>query len=278
MVDLASHLVQANDSVRYFAGISPEAVHSRVASLALAAASPEKFTGESGGFLFVFSDKKLSEDAAVIKKVDEAKYYLKGFMSLVTAKLFSDNKDNVQAAFKIPPSRVKEVATHLPLMTSFESSQLNNKKHTTTTEFSTKFVEAALNLSIGNDLVAVKGVTDWLHTMGNQIKISAKVTSTNYVITVFSGIIEVLAVGGVIDVEPQLCVSGATLSITEIKASVAGCVKTQSFTLNYEGVKFRASLNMDAMQDSKVKEAVDSLVTDGTVKTIEDSKNYFGVS
>ena len=197
-------------------------------------------------------------------------------MSLVTAKLFNNHAGDMQAAFTIPPSTLKDIATHLPLISSFSSSHLANHKQTTAAEFSTDFLKLALNLSIGNDVGALKNVTDWLGTLGKQITVSASSTKNTYNVTVFSGMIEVTGVGSVINVEPQFCISGASLSVTDIKAAVSGCANARAFSLNFEADNFRAGLNMDALQDPAVKAKVDALVTAGIVQTIHDLKNDFG--
>jgi len=276
--DASEHLEKIDHAMSVFAATPPVETHANILATAKAAGSDDPYSSGVGLMKFVFNDKQIASDPEVVKRVEDAKYYLKGMMSLVTAKIFGDNKDNINASFVMPPSDVKEVAVHLPLLSAFEAKEASNSESTTVVEFSKDLMTIVLDLALDDYPGAVEGVTKWLQSTGDQIKSSVEVTKPNYDVTIFSGVISVTKVGGVIDIEPAFQIAGASLAVADIKASLLGCVKTEHFTLNYTAPYFRAPFNFDVLeQNETVRKKMEGLITKGSVDQIENSKGYFGV-
>lgn len=242
------------------------------------ASAQTSFTDSNGLFAFVFSDPALENDPAVAARVREAAYYLKGFSTLVTGKLFSDNADDVGKAFLIPPADVKEIATHLPLIGAFESEKITNSEESSAITFSTLFLKAALGLVTGaGDMELVKQTQDWLSSVGDQITISHDAKAQTYNVTIFGGLIDVVGTGAVVDIEPKFRIVGTSLSVAAVSNAIANCIKTQTFTLEFEADSFVAAVDINALADPETKADLDSLVGGGAVNQIDNSKNYFGV-
>lgn len=275
MQDLHRSLEGIRNARRFFAPAPPVETHTLAAN-ALGGGTP--FTGQAGLMKFVFNDQSISSDPRVVNKVNRTKYYLKGMMSLVTAKLFGDNKANVDAAFAVAPSAVKEIAVHLPLLSGFVSEEYKSSENTTVVALSTTLITAILDVSLDNYPGAIVKVQQFLQDTGKEIEVSAKVNQSTYHVTVFSGVIGVTKVGGIIDIEPAFQIAGASLSVTDIKTSVAKCMRAQSFTLNFSAPYFRAPFNYDVLEHNPtVREKMDKLITQGSVDQIDDSGAYFGL-
>lgn len=271
-------LSKINHAMDFFAATPPITTHMLAVDAAKVSGTDDKFTAGAGLMSFAFNDEQLATDPDIVTKVTEAKYYLKGFMSLVTAKLFGDNTGNINEAFRIPPSDVKEIAVHLPLLAGFVAEEYQNHEEQSVVEFSTSLITTILDVSLDNYPGAVKKVTSWLQDLGGKITASHSGKYPTYDVTVFSGIINVTKVGGIIDIEPALQIAGASLAVSDVKNSIAGCVEKRSFTLDFDAPYFRAPFNYDALSNKKIKEKLDTLVTDGSVKQIDGSRNYFGVT
>lgn len=278
-LDIDRHDQSLDHALAFFAETEPEAVHRNMAMAALdTPQAGDPFTTGAGLMKFVFNDQTLSDDPAIVKKIDDAKYYLKGMMSLVTAKLFSDNKNNIDAAFQMPPSDVKEVAVHLPLLDAFISKEATNSDSMTTVSFATEIISVLLDVALDDYPAAAAGVQKWLQSTGDQITTSVDITQKTYQVTIFSGVISVTKTGKEIDIEPAFQIAGANLAVSDVKTSILGCVKTQSFKLTYDAPYFRAPFNYDAIeQNATVRAKMDQLVTRGSVDQIDKSGGYFGL-
>jgi hypothetical protein len=247
----------------------------RFAGAAASPTAPTSYTDKDGMFLFNFSDPGLLVNQDLAKRVDDAKYYLKGFMALVTGKLLSDQAN---VAFSLPPSKVLEVASNLPLLGSFISSEATNHQETTQLQFSTTFLKAGLDLVIGNDASIVTDTLAWLTSIGGDIKISHDAKAQSYNVTIFSAMIDVVGAGLVTDIEAKFRIAGTSLAVSDVENSIANCIQTRSFTLNFEADLFTASVDLDALKDPATKADLDSFISQGQVSQIDKSKNYFGVS
>jgi hypothetical protein len=276
---LTTHIATINRALDFFAASRPIEAHGLVGAPApLGALDGTNFTAETGLMKFAFNDQKLADDPNVIKKVEDAKYYLKGMMSLVTAKLFSDNKNNVAAAFIIPPSQVKDIAVHLPLLSGFASGEWSQTQSLTNVQLSTDFAKFVLDVSLDDYPKAIAdGVSAFLQNTGKEIQANAKANIQSYNVTVFSGVISITKVGGIIDIEPAFRIAGTSISVSDVQVAIKNCVSATSFNLNFKAQSFTAPFDYDALRDSDTKAAMDKLITKGAVEQIGSSKSYFGV-
>ncbi|WP_375324089.1 hypothetical protein [Flagellimonas sp. GZD32] len=233
----------------------------------------KQFTGSDGLFTMVFAGENLFDDPKIQKKVDDARYYLQGFVSLVTNKLMKGQTD---ASFNIPGTKVLEIAQHLPLLANFKSSQTSNHEETTTVEFSTKFLQIALGMAI-DDPTVLKKTQDFLTSLGDQIKVSHDVKATNYAVTMFSSAIEVIGEGDANTVIAKFKITSTSLNLSDIKTTIASCFKYEKFKLDFEADTFVAVFDLDALNNPEVKSKIDKLVTGNLVSQVEDSENYFNV-
>ena len=258
------HIAKAEKAMNIFAA-EPEALGS--------SGDSEQFTGSDGLFSMVFAGENLFDDPEIQKKVNDARYYLQGFVSLVTNKLM---KGQTEPSFNIPGTKILEIAQHLPLLANFKSSQTSNHEETTTVAFSTKFLQIAVGMAI-DDPTVLKKTQDFLTSLGDQIKISHDVKATNYAVTMFSSIIEVVGEGAANTVIAKFKITSTSLNLKDVKATVASCFKYEKFKLDFEADTFVAAFDLDALNNPKVKAKIDKLVTGNLVAQVEDSENYFNV-
>ncbi|MCL6272525.1 hypothetical protein M3P19_00810 [Muricauda sp. 2012CJ35-5] len=259
------HIAKAENAMTIFAAEPSNAI--------VDTAGSENFTGSDGLFSMVFAGKNLFDDPKIQKKVDDARYYLQGFVSLVTNKLM---KGQAEPSFNIPGTKILEIAQHLPLLAEFKSSQTSNHDETTTVAFSTKFLEIAVGMAI-EDPTVLKKTQDFLTSLGDQIKVSHDVKATNYAFTMFSSAIEVIGEGDANTVIAKFKITSTSLNLKDVKTSIASCIKYEKFKLDFEADTFVAVFNLDALNNPAVKAKVDQLVTGNLVTQVEDSENYFNV-
>jgi len=275
MQDLHRSLEGIRNARRFFAPAPPVETHTLAAN-ALGGGTP--FTGQAGLMKFVFNDQSISSDPRVVNKVNRTKYYLKGMMSLVTARLFGDHEDNIDAAFAVAPSAVKDIAAHLPLLSSFVSTEYRNTRTTSTGDFSADLVMAMLSVPLDSSPGAPARVEQFLQNIAREIEASANVDQSTYDVTIFSGLIGVTEVDGVVSIEPAIQISGASLSVTEVRTAAANCRRALAFRLNIRAECFRASFDYDTVHGNpSIRAELDRLITKSAVDQIDKSAAYFDV-
>ncbi|MCL6272524.1 hypothetical protein M3P19_00805 [Muricauda sp. 2012CJ35-5] len=228
--------------------------------------SIDRYTGTMNMFCFVFPECPEIKNKALQEELKIAKYYLEGYWTLVTRKLLENNTAD---DFDFTTNSIMNVVEKLPLLSGFSSKQESRRNVKDIYLLARDF----LNITIDNldpTEKCLKKTIGYLMNIGSQIGI-ANHNKHGYELNILSASIEHNAHS----LQVKFKVSKAILDNLQKCGYESDMKKGRRVKFDYHVQSFEALLNLQSLQQPKVKAGLDRLFKTKDLSPIHNSRNYY---